>query len=132
MQNNTSSDTTTEEVRVQVFPAYLSEQSSPEANRFSFSYKVVITNCGDISVKLLSRHWLIINSDGDHETVEGPGVIGYTPELEPGESFEYASHCPINTPWGTMEGHYTMRKADGKIFEAKIGRFYLVSDEVLV
>lgn len=136
MQNETTthqigSDTTTEMVRIQVFPEYIPEQSSPEINRFSFSYRVIISNLGMAKVKLLSRHWLIINADGDQEKVEGPGVVGYTPELEAGESFEYSSHCPINTNWGTMEGSYTMMRADGEKFEAMIERFYLVSDEVL-
>ena len=136
MQNSTSihqigSDTTTEMVRIQVFPEYIPEQSSPEINRFSFSYRVIISNLGESKVKLLSRHWLIINAEGDQERVDGPGVVGYTPELEAGESFEYSSHCPINTNWGTMEGSYTMRREDGSKFEANIERFYLVSDEVL-
>ncbi len=136
MQNTTTShqigsDTTTEMVRVQVFPEYIPEQSSPEVNRFSFSYRVIITNIGTEKVKLLSRHWLIINAEGDQEKVDGPGVVGYTPELEPGESFEYSSHCPINTNWGTMEGSYTMMRSGGEKFEAMIERFYLVSDEVL-
>lgn len=138
MQNETSSvqqigsDTTTEMIRIQVFPEYIPEQSSPENNRFSFSYRVIITNYGESKVKLLSRHWLIINSDGDQEKIDGPGVVGYTPELGKGESFEYSSHCPINTNWGTMEGSYTMiHKVNGEKFEAKIERFYLVSNEVL-
>lgn len=129
--NNTDSDTITEGIRVQVYPDYIPEQSNPDLNRFSFSYKVVITNEGETKVKLLSRHWLIINSDGDQEKAEGSGVVGYSPELEPGESFEYTSFCPINTAWGTMEGSYTMLKDDDSRFEAKIGRFYLLSDEVL-
>lgn len=137
MQNETStvhqigSDTTTEMIRIQVFPEYIPEQSSPEINRFSFSYRVIITNYGVSKIKLLSRHWLIINADGDQEKIEGPGVVGYTPELDKGESFEYSSHCPINTNWGTMEGSYTMMHEDGEKFEAMIERFYLVSDEVL-
>lgn len=136
MQNITAvheigSDTVTEGVRVQVFPEYIPEQSSPETNRFSFTYKVIITNESEAKVKLLSRHWLIINAEGDQERVDGPGVVGYTPELEPGESFEYSSHCPINTNWGTMEGSYTMIRDNGQKFEATIERFYLVSSEVL-
>ncbi len=136
MQNTTTShqigsDTTTEMVRIQVFPEYIPEQSSPEVSRFSFTYRVIITNIGTTKVKLLSRHWLIINAEGDQERVDGPGVVGYTPELEAGESFEYSSHCPINTNWGTMEGSYTMMREDGSKFEANIERFYLVSDEVL-
>jgi ApaG protein len=131
MQNHTNSDTVTEGVHVQVYPDYIPEQSNPELNRFSFSYRVIITNESDAKLKLLSRHWLIINSDGDVEKIDGPGVVGQTPELEPGESFEYTSFTPLNTSWGTMEGTYTMQREDGEKFEAKIGRFYLVSDEVL-
>jgi len=131
IRSNTDSDTITDGIRVQVYPDYIPEQSNPDLNRFSFSYKVVITNEGTDRVKLLSRHWIIINSDGDQEKTEGPGVVGYTPELEPGESFEYTSFCPINTSWGTMEGSYTMQRDDGSSFEAEIARFYLVSDEVL-
>lgn len=126
-----ASDTMTEGIRIQVYPSYVPEQSNPELFRFSFSYRVILTNVGKERTKLLSRHWLIINAEGDQEVVDGPGVVGYTPDLEPGESFEYASHCPINTPWGTMEGYYTMQKQSGEQFEAMIGRFYLVSDEVL-
>jgi ApaG protein len=126
-----SSDTTTNNIRVQAFPEYIPEQSNPELNRYSFGYKIVITNNGDEKVKLLSRYWIIINSEGDQQIAEGPGVVGYTPELMPGESFEYSSHCPLNTNWGTMEGYYTMLKENGETFEAKIERFYLISDEVL-
>ncbi|MCI0449846.1 MAG: Co2+/Mg2+ efflux protein ApaG [Chlorobi bacterium] len=131
MPLSTNSDTVTEGIRVQVFPDYIPEQSNPELNRFTFSYRVIITNQSETKVKLLSRHWLIINSEGDQESVNGPGVVGYTPELGPRESFEYTSFCPINTGWGTMEGSYTMIKENSEKFEAEIGRFYLVSDEVL-
>ena len=134
MQNETtavSSDTVTEGIRIQVFPDYIPEQSNPELHRFTFSYKVIITNEGTQNAKLISRHWIIINAEGDLDKTDGPGVVGYTPEIEPGESFEYSSFCPLNTGWGTMEGTYTMMRTGGEKFDAKIGRFYLVSDEVL-
>ena len=131
MINNKGSDIITEGMRVQVFPEYISEQSNPELNRFSFSYRILITNEGDKWAKLISRHWVIINSDGDSEDIEGPGVVGYTPELSPGASFEYTSVCPINTGWGTMEGTYHMIREDGSMFDVMVGRFYLVSAEVL-
>ena len=131
MTNNTGSETITDGIKVQVFPDYLPEQSTPELNRFSFSYKVLITNEGDKWAKLISRRWTIIDSDGDTEEVEGPGVVGYTPEFSPGESFEYTSVCPLDTSWGTMEGIYHMIREDGTMFEVKVGRFYLVSAEVL-
>lgn len=131
MQKNTGSDTATEGIRVQVYPEYLPEQSSPEQGRFVFSYRIVITNEGDKWAKLVARHWIIINAEGDREDVEGPGVVGFTPELFPGESFEYASSTPLDTSWGTMEGTYSMMREDGEKFDAKIDRFYLVSSEVL-
>ncbi len=134
MENETtivSSNTVTQGIRIQVFPDYIPEQSSPELNRFTFSYKVLISNEGTEKAKLLSRHWVIINAEGDLDKTDGPGVVGYTPEMEPGETFEYSSFCPLNTSWGTMEGSYTMMRPNGEKFEAKIGRFYLVSDEVL-
>ena len=128
MQKNTGSDTTTNSIRIQVFPEYLQDQSDPDQKQFFFSYRVLITNhCGK-SVRLLSRQWVIINAEGDRQEVEGPGVVGYLPELAPGESFEYTSSCPIDTNWGTMEGCYTFMYEDGKKFNATIGRFYLVSD----
>lgn len=131
MQKNTSSDTVTEGIRIQVFPEYVTEQSNPEINRFIFSYRVVITNEGDRWAKLLSRHWVIINAEGDRSDVDGPGVVGFTPELYAGESFEYASSTPLDTNWGTMEGEFNMMREEGEKFDAKIGRFYLVSAEVL-
>jgi len=131
INNNTGSETVTEGIKVQVFPDYLPEQSNPEINRFSFSYRILITNEGDSWAKLISRHWTIIDSDGGTEEVEGPGVVGYTPELSPGESFEYTSVCPLATSWGTMEGIFHMIREDGTMFEVNINRFYLVSAEVL-
>ena len=130
MQNNTSSVTITDDIKVEVFPEYLPEQSEPEKNRYFFSYRVLITNLSNKSVRLISRHWIIINAEGDREDVEGPGVVGYLPELNPGESFEYSSSCPMDTEWGTMEGTYTFMREDGEKFKAKIGRFYLVSSKV--
>jgi ApaG protein len=130
MQKNKGSDTTTHNLRVQVFPEYLQDQSDPDQKQFFFSYRVLMTNHSNKSVRLLSRHWIIINAEGDRQDVEGPGVVGYLPELAPGESFEYTSSCPIDTNWGTMEGSYTFMEEDGNKFKADIGRFYLVSDQV--
>lgn len=130
MHNNTTSDTVTRGIRIQVFPVYVAELSKPVENEFMFSYRVLITNESDRWVKLLGRHWTIINADGDKQEVDGPGVVGYIPEFNPGESFEYSSSCPIDTNWGTMEGYYTFMYDNGEKFNAEIGRFYLVSAEV--
>ena len=125
MPQTGNSEAVTEGIRVKVSPEFISEQSIPAESKFVFAYKVIITNESSGKVKLISRHWVIINADGDREDVEGPGVVGYTPELEPGESFEYTSFCPLNTSWGTMEGTYHMVKENGETFDAEIARFYL-------
>ena len=122
------SDIVTDGVRVQVRPAYLALQSSPADKRFLFSYAVTIRNEGSTRVRLATRHWRIVDADGEERIVEGPGVIGQHPELGPGDSFEYSSFCPMLTAWGTMEGHLTFER-EGTRFDAQVGRFYLVSRE---
>ncbi|RPI18107.1 MAG: Co2+/Mg2+ efflux protein ApaG [Ignavibacteriae bacterium] len=126
MNNPGSSETVTQGIRVKVEPEYVPEQSTPEQEKYLFAYKVTITNEGKRWAKLLSRHWEIINADGDEEIVDGPGVVGYTPDLDPGESFEYTSFCTLDTCWGTMQGYYRMsRDNDEEIFLVNIARFYL-------
>ena len=88
-----------------------------------------IANESDRWVKLLRRRWIIVDSLGERQEVVGEGVIGAQPELEPGQSFEYSSYCPLSTEWGTMEGQYTMRDAGEQSFEVTIGRFFLVAEE---
>ena len=119
------SDTITHGVRVGATAYYLPDQSDPDARRFVFGYTIVIANQGTTPVKLLTRHWVIINAHGRREEVQGPGVVGQQPRLEPGKAFKYQSFCPLKTPWGTMEGVYQMRRDDGSTFDAEIGRFYL-------
>ena len=76
-------------------------------------------------MQLLSRHWIIRDATGKVEEVRGPGVVGETPVLEPGDSFEYTSGCPLGTPYGSMEGTYEMVTAKGERFQARIARFHL-------
>jgi ApaG protein len=121
------SDTVTHNVRVIADARYVPERSHPEEGYYFFSYKITIINEGMEWVRLLSRHWIIINAHGDRDDVRGPGVIGQHPNLAPGESFEYTSFCPLNTEWGTMEGAYTMQQGDGAEFEVAIGRFILTT-----
>ncbi len=127
----TGSDTTTHGLRVQVTPGYLPDHSDPAQDRYVFGYRVRMTNQSEQRVKLLSRHWDIVDADGVRQTVDGEGVIGQQPELAPGESFEYASHCPLQTGWGTMEGVFTFvvraGANEGLELPVRIGRFYLVS-----
>lgn len=113
-------------VRVAVAPAYLAEHSDPSEGRYVFGYRIRITNESERKVKLMSRRWVIVDAQGERAVVEGEGVVGQQPEIEPGCSYTYGSFCPLGTPWGTMEGAYTMRGPDGEVFEAQIGRFYLV------
>ena len=126
-----NSDTVTHGIRVQVYPGYLPDHSDPGQSQYVFAYRIVITNDSERWVKLINRHWVIINADGKRSEVRGPGVVGLQPELEPGENHEYQSLCPLDTEWGTMEGEYEMQDADGRRFEVEIGRFYLAisSDE---
>lgn len=121
------SETTTDGVRIRVAPSYLSAQSDPAQGKYLFAYHITIANEGEQRAKLKSRHWLIVDADGERHEVKGPGVVGQFPELAPGEKFEYSSFCPLETPWGTMEGTYEMERDDGSVFSAIVGRFYLVS-----
>ena len=119
------SEELTEGIRVGASAFYLPQESDPDERRFAFGYTIVIANEGERPARLLSRHWVIIDAEGRREEVRGPGVVGETPRLEPGQAFKYQSMCPLRTPWGTMEGSYTMRRDDGERFEARVGRFYL-------
>ena len=119
------SDTTTRGVRVEVRTAYVPERSSPAESQYFFAYRIRISNVGDETVQLLSRHWIISDGEGNTEHVRGPGVVGEQPVLEPGEAFEYTSFCPLPTPLGSMQGTYQMVTAGGSAFEAEIAPFSL-------
>ena len=128
---NGHSDETTEGIRVRVSAQYLPERSAPERRQFLFVYRVQIENVGDQWAKLASRRWVITDGNGEVNVVEGPGVVGETPELSPGDRHEYMSGCPLQTHWGTMEGHYVMEREDGSTFEARVGRFFLAKNTEL-
>src|ERR1700761_3681518 len=98
------SEMVTHNVRVGASAFYQPGQSDPDKRQFDFGYTIVVANNGDKPVQLVSRHWIIIDAHGRREDVEGPGVVGQTPRLEPGQAFKYQSHCPLRTNWGTMEG----------------------------
>ena len=113
------------EFRVEVRPEYLPEQSSPEQDIYSFAYTITITNSGEVTAQLISRHWLITDGTGKIEEVKGLGVVGHQPLLKPGEAFEYTSGCRLRTPNGTMHGSYFCVAEDGERFEATIDPFAL-------
>jgi len=119
------SDTTTQGIRVQVRSRYLPERSAPREEQYLFAYHITISNVGDDTAQLISRHWYITNADGQTEEVEGPGVVGEQPVLRPGMSFEYTSFCPLKTSVGSMHGTYTMVTPGGTTFEARISPFTL-------
>ncbi len=89
---------------------------------------MVVTNESEGIVRLLSRKWSIVDADGDANAVSGEGVVGQQPLLRVGESFEYSSFAPLETSWGTMEGSFVFARSDDSLFEARIARFYLVSE----
>ena len=121
----TTSTATTRDVRVDVRARYSPEHSDPDRPLWFFLYTITITNDGDRTVQLQSRHWIITDSDGEEEEVRGPGVVGQQPVLAPGESFEYTSGCPLGTSFGTMHGTYQMTTEDGEGFDAEIAPFAL-------
>jgi len=130
MNQSPDSDVVTEGIRIQAHADYLPEQSDPEKSLHFFAYTITITNEGTEPAQLLRRHWVILDSDNVREEVEGEGVIGETPRVEPGQDYRYTSSCPLPTRWGTMEGKYTMQRDGGRRFDVDIGRFFLVSDEL--
>ena len=125
------SSTVTDGIRVVVTPAYWAERSQPQQGRFAFTYKVEVTNVGREPATLERRHWVITDSQGNVEEVDGEGVVGKQPRLEPGERFEYTSWAMLRTPFGSMRGHYTLTRPDGERFEAEIGEFALVQPHAL-
>lgn len=110
---------------VKVNPYYIESQSSPDENRYVFAYTITITNVGSSAAKLLSRHWLITDSNGKIQEVRGDGVVGEQPYLKPGESFQYTSGALIETPVGIMQGKYHLISDSGENFNAKIPKFTL-------
>ena len=120
----------TQGVKVEVESEYVPDRSDPDRNLYFFAYHIKISNEGDRTVQLISRHWIITNGDGKTEEVEGPGVVGEQPTLEPGQAFEYSSFCPLNTSTGMMHGTYQMTTDDGEEFDATIPPFPLKHQEI--
>ena len=113
------------EMTVSASVQYLSEQSNEKAGRYVFAYTINILNTGNATAQLISRHWIITDSQGLVQEVRGLGVVGAQPVLRPGERHEYSSGTAIATPVGTMRGSYQMVAEDGTRFEAPIPEFTL-------
>lgn len=117
----------TDGVKVTVETVYQQEYSNPANSHYMFAYKINIENLSDYTVQLLRRHWYIFDSNGTHREVEGDGVVGLQPILEPGESHEYVSGCNLKSEMGKMHGTYEMKRVvDDTIFEVNIPEFYLI------
>ncbi len=117
-------------IRVEVESQYIEEKSNPEKKDYFFSYHVKILNEGDEVAQILSRHWIITDETGHREEIHGPGIVGEQPVLDPGESFEYTSFCPLKTPSGTMEGTYQVLLDSGEKFDAVIPLFHLKKEVI--
>ncbi len=120
----------TEDVVVRVAVSFLPEQSRSDDARWFWAYHVRIENHGDMAVKLLTRHWLITDGRGGQHHVDGEGVVGEQPYLQPGETHDYVSGCPLNTPTGRMEGIFRLMRDDDSIVNATIPRFPLVAPAI--
>ncbi|UOQ71984.1 Co2+/Mg2+ efflux protein ApaG [Hymenobacter cellulosilyticus] len=119
--------TTTQGVTVSVTTNYLPDYSSPAQEHYVFAYKIDILNGSEYTVKLLRRHWYIYDANGVVREVEGEGVVGQQPVLEPGESHQYVSGCNLKSGLGKMCGSYQMeRLVDGREFSVDIPEFTLV------
>lgn len=119
------------ELKVEVKPQYVPEQSAPEQGIYAFSYNVRIKNVGTQAIQVISRTWHINDAQGFYEKVRGLGVVGYQPLIQPSESFEYTSGARLRTPTGTMHGSYFCVAEDGEKYEVDIPMFVLdaLSDE---
>ena len=121
----------TEGIRISVSSRYVEEESQPDQGRWVFTYEVTIANESPHPARLLSRHWIIRDAFGRGEEVRGEGVVGQSPRIEPGDSFTYASWCPLPTDFGSMRGSYRMRRDDDTEFDAAIPAFPLAAPSVL-
>lgn len=129
--NQAMNELETHKITVQVETAYVEAQSDPDSERYVFAYTVTIQNEGNVPARLLTRHWIITDSNGKEQEVRGDGVVGEQPYLRPGEGFRYTSGTMIETPVGTMRGSYQMLADDGSSFDAPIDPFTLSVPRVL-
>jgi len=118
-------------IRVDVDTSYLEDQSDPKERRYVFSYTITIRNEGSVPARLLTRHWIITDSNGKVQEVRGEGVVGEQPYLKPGQGFRYSSGAVLETPVGAMQGSYQMVADDGEQFDAPISPFRLAMPGLL-
>ena len=119
----------TRQIEVTVEPNFMPDRSSAENSRYFWSYTIVITNTGDETVQLRTRHWIITDALGRQQEVRGEGVVEQQPVLAPGERFEYTSGVPLTTASGFMTGRYQMVSETGEQFEIEVPTFSLDSPD---
>ena len=118
----------TDGVKISVETIYQPEYSNPANEHFMFAYRINIENLTEYSVQLLNRHWMIFDSNGTKREVDGEGVVGLQPVIEPGNHHEYVSGCNLKTDMGSMKGFYEMiRIVDGQRFNINIPEFQLIT-----
>lgn len=118
-------------IQVDTVSAFMADQSDEASGRFAFAYTITITNTGTVPAQLISRHWIITDSEQQVQEVQGLGVVGEQPLLAPGDRFEYTSGAVLATPVGMMRGSYQMVAEDGVRFDAPIAEFMLAMPRVL-
>lgn len=118
-------------IDINVTTRFLHNESDIENNRYVFAYTITIKNKGTVGAQLLSRHWIITDSNEKIQEVRGEGIVGEQPYLDPGDSFCYTSGTLLETPVGTMRGSYQMRSEDGESFDAEISEFVLSAPRML-
>jgi ApaG protein len=119
------------EIKIKVATNFVDDQSDVDLGRFVFAYTITIKNIGEVSAKLLSRHWVITDANGKVQEVSGDGVVGKQPHLSPGETFRYSSGAVLDTPVGSMYGSYHMLTDNGADFSAPIAPFTLAVPGIL-
>lgn len=112
---------------VRVNPEFMDQRSDPDKNEYLWSYTIEIENNGDMTVRLMTRYWRILDADGRQQEVRGEGVVGEQPTIGPGARYVYTSGCPLRTPSGMMVGSYSMLAENGDVFDIEIPAFSLDS-----
>ena len=118
-------------IKISAKTEYIDSQSHPQDDQYVYAYTIYIENQGSTPAQLLSRHWQITDANDSQQEVQGIGVIGKQPLIQPGESYSYTSGVILKTDTGTMTGTYTMRTQGGEEFMAKIPTFALVKPSAL-
>ena len=118
-------------VIVNAVSEFIPELSKKNDSNYYYLYEVTIQNKSRKKIKLLSRHWDISDGSGNKKKIDGDGVVGKNPIINPGEMFKYKSYCPLKTEFGFMSGFYTMKNEDGDVFKVAIPEFPLVLNNVI-